>query len=55
MEDEDNREIREDVGLREILLLRRMPCGSFEANAVFFRIGVLAYTHRPIVPIAYDG
>ncbi len=40
---EDNREIREDVGLREILPLRRMPCGQFEANAVFFRIGVLAY------------
>jgi hypothetical protein len=23
--------------------LERMPCGQFEANAVFFRIGVLAY------------
>jgi hypothetical protein len=23
--------------------MERMPCGQFEANAVFFRIGVLAY------------
>ena len=23
--------------------MERMPCGQFEANAVFFRVGVLAY------------
>jgi hypothetical protein len=23
--------------------MERMPCGQFEANVVFFRIGVLAY------------
>ena len=23
--------------------MERMPCGSFEANSMFFRIGVLAY------------
>lgn len=23
--------------------MERLPCGRFEANAVFFRIGVLAY------------
>jgi len=23
--------------------MERMPCGQFEANAVFFRLGVLAY------------
>jgi len=23
--------------------MERMPCGQFEANAVFFRIGILAY------------
>ena len=23
--------------------MQRMPCGQFEANAVFFRIGVVAY------------
>jgi hypothetical protein len=26
--------------------MERMPCGQFEANAVFFRIGVLAYNGR---------
>lgn len=30
--------------------MERMPCGEFEANAVFFRIGVLAYNiHRLFV------
>ena len=23
--------------------MERMPCGQFEANAIFFRIGILAY------------
>ncbi len=40
---EDLRQIGKDEGLREILLLERMPCGQFEANAVFFRIGVVTY------------
>jgi hypothetical protein len=26
--------------------MERMPCGQFEANAVFFRIGALAYNVR---------
>ena len=32
---EDLRQIRDDHGLREVLELKRMPCGQFEANAVF--------------------
>ena len=36
--------------LKELKLgvgMERMPCGQFEANAMFFRIGVLAYNlHR---------
>lgn len=40
---EDLRQIRKDVGLREILPLERMPCGQYEANAVFFGIWVVAY------------
>jgi hypothetical protein len=30
-------------GLKIGFGMERMPCGQFEANAVFFRIGVLAY------------
>lgn len=35
--------------------MERMPCGQFEANAVFFRIGVLAYNVDPVVRIERTG
>ncbi|MBU0477264.1 transposase, partial [bacterium] len=35
--------------------MERMPCGQFEANAVFFRIGVIAYnTYKLFVLHALD-
>ena len=35
--------MRNDTALRDLLGMERMPRGQFEANAVFFRIGILAY------------
>jgi len=30
--------------------MERMPCGQYEANALFFRIGILAYTLFRLFP-----
>ena len=32
-----NKEVKSGFGLE------RMPCGTFKANAVFFRLGIIAY------------
>jgi hypothetical protein len=40
------RDIPHDYRIKELKLgfgMERMPCGQFSANAVFFRLGVLAY------------
>jgi hypothetical protein len=35
--------------------MERMPCGQFGANAVFFRIGVLAYNHGRLFVLKMAG
>ena len=40
---EDVRYIREDKALRKLPGLRRLPCGQFEANALYFHLCVTAY------------